>query len=117
MDHAIKHTPPAGSFAELLLATINPVTGAPYQGRLRAESSALFSAGADTTAHTITWALYAPNADLLCKVLQPCHDTAAARTGHLSCSPSLALAHSARIHVGIAVDCWLAAICPELRYH
>ena len=81
MDHAIKHTPPAGSFAQLLLATINPVTGAPYQGRLRAESSALFSAGADTTAHTITWALYAPNADLLCKVLQPCHHLAAAGTG------------------------------------
>ena len=61
VDHMIKHTPPAGSFAELLLATTNPETGAPYQGRLRAESSALFSAGADTTAHTITWALYAQN--------------------------------------------------------
>ena len=57
VEHMEHTTPPPASFAALLLATVNPATGAGYQKRLQPESASLFSAGADTTAHTITWTL------------------------------------------------------------
>ena len=57
VEHMKHTTPPPGNFADLLLATVNPATGSGYKQRLHPESAALFAAGADTTAHTITWAL------------------------------------------------------------
>ena len=49
--------PPPGSFSQLLQAVPDPTTGRPYTERLQPEAAALFSAGADTTAHTLSLAL------------------------------------------------------------
>ena len=55
--HMKRSAAPPGSFSELLQAVLDPVTGKPLTKRLVPEIGAMFTAGTDTTAHTLSYAL------------------------------------------------------------